>query len=285
MRSTLTVGLMATALAVLLVAGAANAQLIVGFESARQLGMGRAYAAVSDDAGGIFSNPAGMVGAKGAGASASAQVNSDIQDSASAAYIAPSGDGLSATAFSFRYFKDKGTVSGYETETEGIGYAFGQSVQTDLSVGGGFHWWKGSQLGLSDSGWSVDAGLLLQLPLPVGVDGLKVGAVVSNINEPTVMAQKLYRVTTVGAALRPVDKLLVAADVYNVFDDPGSETELRVGAEFQLGGNLVARGGYISEGEIVTFGFGYRAGSLGVEYGLATFASENVNLVGVRAAF
>jgi hypothetical protein len=109
--------------------------------------------------------------------------------------------------------------------------------------------------------------------------------VVSNANEPTVMARKLYRVTTVGAALRPVDSLLVAADVYNVFGDPGSETELRLGAEMQLGGNLVGRAGYISKGEILTFGFGYVSGKVGVEYALANMASEKVNLVGIRAAF
>jgi len=53
----------------------------------------------------------------------------------------------------------------------------------------------------------------------------------------------------------------------------------------QLGAGLAGRAGYISEGEIVTFGFSYRAGKFGVDYALASVAAEDVNLVGARFVF
>jgi hypothetical protein len=284
MRSRLTVGFATMALAVVLVTGVAGAQLLVGYESARQLGMGRAYVAVSDDAGGVFSNPAGLASAGGAGGVAMGQVNSEAQRSGNAAYVAASADGMAASALGYRFIETKDAAP---FETEGATYGFGQMVSTDTALGAALNWWKANEksLALEDTGWSVDVGVLAGLPVMIGADRLRVGLVVNSVNQPTIMGRELQRTATVGVAARPVKGVLVAADVFNVFDDPGASREVRLGAEVEVAPRMAARVGYITEGEIVTFGFSYMASKFGVDYALANLEAEDVNLLGVRFAF
>ena len=126
----------------------------------------------------------------------------------------------------------------------------------------------------------------VDLPLEIPPFGKAVaGAVVSNINEPTVMATKLRRTTTVGVALRG-EQSVATVEVANPFSDPGPKREVRAGYELALVQNLVGRVGYITEGKILTFGFSYRSGSVAVDYGLASVTSDqNVNLLSASMRF
>jgi len=266
--------------------GGSLAQTLLGPASARQAGLGNAFAAVSDDAGGVFSNPAGMVQAERSEMLATGQLNSEAQEYGHLVVLQPAHDRLSATALAYRNLKTKSSVAPFRTQA--FSYAFGQRVSPQASFGASINWVKGEDelAGLSDTGYSVDVGVMVDLPLVVPPFGRAVAAaVINNLNEPTVMANKLRRRTTIAAALRG-EQSVGTIEVANVFNEPGPEREVRLGYELALAAGLKGRVGFITEGQIVTFGFSYGRGPFKVDYGLQSVsADEKINLLSASLSF
>lgn len=102
-----------------------------------------------------------------------------------------------------------------------------------------------------DNGFAMDLGMAYKLD---GTHETTYGFACNNLVHNKLSGVAQERLLSVGVSTRPISRVLVAADVVNIwkaFDEP---TRLRVGAELQVAKRLALRAGY--SGDAFTYGIG-----------------------------
>jgi len=244
------------------------AMLDIGM-SARAMGMGGAHIAVADDAAVIYYNPAGralidghsvtslytnLYGAAGYMALGYAQKN------VGRGFLRLNASGIEETD---EYANVIGTF-GVSDLTAMAGY--GREVALGLSLGGTVKLYSQSLADVSGKGVTGDVGALY-----ITDDGkLSFGAVARNligkVRYDNNAEDAFERAFGVGAAYRPSDSLLFAADA--VFEDG---LAARVGAEYRIKQFALRAGGALDGGEAsITAGAGFAMDSFAVDYAYQT---------------
>ncbi|HPZ14698.1 MAG TPA: PorV/PorQ family protein [Bacillota bacterium] len=244
------------------------AMLDIGM-SARAMGMGGAHIAVADDAAVIYYNPAGLAlidghsvtslytnlhGAAGYLALGYAQKN------VGGGFLRLNASGIEETD---EYANVIGTF-GVSDLTEMAGY--GREVALGLSLGGTVKLYSQSLADVSGKGVTGDVGALYVMD-----DGkLSFGAVARNVvgkvRYDNNAEDAFERAFGVGAAYRPSDSLLFAADA--VLEDG---LAARVGAEYRIKQFALRAGGALDGGEAsITAGAGFAMDSFAVDYAYQT---------------
>jgi len=237
--------------------------------SARAMGMGGAHIAVADDAAVIYYNPAGLAlidghsvtslytnlhGAAGYLALGYAQKN------VGGGFLRLNASGIEETD---EYANVIGTF-GVSDLTEMAGY--GREVASGLSLGGTVKLYSQSLADVSGKGVTGDVGALYVMD-----DGkLSFGAVARNVvgkvRYDNNAEDAFERAFGVGAAYRPSDSLLFAADA--VLEDG---LAARVGAEYRIKQFALRAGGALDGGEAsITAGAGFAMDSFAVDYAYQT---------------
>jgi len=236
---------------------------------ARALGMGGAGIAIADDASTIYYNPAGLGliqgravtslytnhhGAAGYLAAGYAQKNMG------AGILRLDASGIDKTD----EFADVIGTFGATELTAMAGY--GRAVIPGLSVGGSVKYYSQTLPANSGSGVTGDIGVLYE----VGSGNFRVGAVARNVvgtvKYDEGASDAFERSYGIGAAFRPMEPLLIAADV--VIEDG---VEARAGAEYSFGSITVRAGGSFGAGSSsLSAGAGFAASVFTVDYAYQT---------------
>jgi hypothetical protein len=109
----------------------------------------------------------------------------------------------------------------------------------------------GAETKTEDDGFAMDLGMAYQLD---GPRKTTYGFVATNFLHTDLSGISQERLVSLGVSTRPVSRVLVAADLVNIWKAYGEPTRLRLGAELQLSRGVALRAGY--SGDDFTCGFG-----------------------------
>lgn len=263
----------------------------------RALALGGAYTAVADDASAALWNPGGLglVPRRTLAASYASMFLGFSEQYAS--FVFPNWR-LGTFGVAFQQF----SVDGIEVrdernfligrdESEGqtqFSFAYGRRVGADWSVGAAVKLRRHSLAGFSDTGFGVDAGVLLHPARALGVRGawadrMVAGVTLQNVLEPTIRLDQASVPDPPTARLgvsywlpiRTRNVLLVATDLEKTSD---MDTRIHVGVEARLRGTLALRAGY--DGLKTTAGTGIRWRDVSFDYAYENNRLEDVHRVG-----
>lgn len=259
-------------------------QAQVQINTARSLGMGNAFIAVSDDEGAILANPAGLATAR-QGVMALGVLSGPQDYWYSTYFNAVTQSNLQATALYFA--KSNNAAAGRNIDT--FSWSGAQYYAADATIGVNLKYLraKDTVAGTSGTSWGVDLGFLGTV---VGQRGkpptTKIGFLVQNVNTPRLLGTTQPRVISVGVSHRLIPNLLIAADFYNVLNVSGVTREGRVGAEFTPFGKLALRAGYLGQEKLLTLGAGVSSSDFHLDYGWAAKSGGTfTNYVGANFLF
>ena len=236
---------------------------------ARALGMGGAFVAVADDANAIYYNPAGLANVEGHKVTslystlygAGNYIGAGYaQKNVGRGFLRLNASGIEETD---EYANVIGTF-GVSDLTAMAGY--GREVASGLSLGGTVKLYSQSLADVSGKGVTGDVGALYVM----GDGKISFGAVARNligkVRYDNNAEDAFERAFGVGAAYRPSDSLLFAADA--VFEDG---LAARVGAEYRIKQFALRAGGTLDGGETsITAGAGFAMDSFAVDYAYQT---------------
>jgi hypothetical protein len=233
---------------------------------ARSVALGGAFCAVSDDAGGLSQNPAGMCWAPGRRVNLSACRPFGLADldTQELAFLQP----FSRWALGLRAQRFGGDLYSEMTVGLSCGRRFLDGFSAGLSL-------RGLQLAISQYGcdrtWSCDLGFLGAFS-----SRWRWGMAILNVNDARLGAAQegLPQILAIGFSCRPEDHLLVAADLSQDVADASADdvalgrypVELRLGCEGHLWPPLVLRLGLQSRPIRFSVGLGLMAGPLDLDY-------------------
>lgn len=110
---------------------------------------------------------------------------------------------------------------------------------------------NGPETKVEDSGLGMDVGMIMRAEGPCQTT---YGLVITNFLKPALSGIRQDRMVSLGFATKPSEKVVVAADVANIFRGYDESAELRMGVEFQAAKRVALRAGY--SGKNFTYGFG-----------------------------
>ncbi len=241
---------------------------------ARALGMGGAFVGIADDANAIYYNPAGLTYVEGRNVTSLYSSLLGAGNYLGAGYaqrnIGVGVVGLMSTVTERDEYGNPGDSFGYRESALMGGYAgkFGM-----ISLGGSLKLY--SQAARSNKGFGVtaDIGALVDLPSVEGfiVEDFKIGAVARNFigaaKYESGHSDPFDPVFVMGASMKPIEKLTVAAD-FDVTNATG-----HVGAEYLIMPELAVRAGGIFAGDgnmRLTAGAGFSYQNFRIDYAYQT---------------
>ena len=249
---------------------------------ARATAMGEAFTAVSDDASGLFWNPAGTAWMKSRQAhfTHSNWIQDITNEMASAVFPSKIGAiGISAALTNVGGIEQRtiasaeplGEVSAHDVA---FGVTYGRMFGKKLSIGVGARFLN-EKIYLQDAnGYSLDMGVRYRL-----LRGLFAGAVIQNVGSMSELSAETIKLPTTvraGVAYRFVLSgitVVVASDVVKFLD---GNDHINLGAEIRPIKLLALRFGYQSKYEErdLTAGFGLLLGSFYLDYAYVPFDAE-----------
>ena len=240
---------------------------------ARALGMGGAFVAVADDGSAIYYNPAGLAFVEDNNFTALFSNAFGAGGYLGLGYARPNiGASLVGLVSEVDETDEYGNVIGtlgYQEGALALGgaYAFGPFALGAAAKG--YLQNAPENLGY---GFTCDVGLMLSMP---DLIGLKAGAVGRNLLGTVTFesehVDEFERDFLVGVSIRPIEKLLVAAD----FDM--TALVAKVGAEYQVVPAVALRGGVNVDSEMAvgfTAGVGFALGGFTIDYAYQFHPSE-----------
>jgi hypothetical protein len=240
----------------------------------RARALGGAYAAVSDDGGAVFTNPAGLTHVNGYTFSTGYQrpFGQDYISHYTATTSASLGRyGAVGIGFS-RLGVDYGGVNMTNEQAITFGYAYGLSsdITSTFSAGVSANVYMldyAESVGGADLGNAATVGLNLGV-LAVLWERTRVGAYVVNLNNPKLgdlYKEDLPQRIRFGLAYEPYTDVLTTAEVDKRL---GDEASVRVGVEAVLYDVLMLRGGATTKPNTQSLGAGLRWRGIGFDYAL-----------------
>lgn len=253
--------------------------------SARAMGMGQAFTAVSDDVNAIYWNPAGLATNGGMEFSS---MHTDLYDL-----------GIMQNSLSFRKGNfgilwegtDYEKLAGFTCKEDALVVAYGRDLPTNTPMYFGANM-KGLFANVDSAdgsskmrGLSVDLGLMAQLnyrttmglllrdPISITKGNATIG------NNQLVNNEKLAPQVNLGIALKNARKSVTS---FEIADLTGKAT-LHLGTEYRINNNVVIRGGLGSQG--LSGGIGITAANWTVDYAFAGNQVGNSNLMSLSYSF
>ncbi|MDO9514231.1 MAG: PorV/PorQ family protein [Elusimicrobiota bacterium] len=244
--------------------------------SARAMGMGSAFAGVSDDLAAAYYNPAGLVSLEGSKVSLMTAMMSNSRSMNWFSYGKP----MNGSAIAFSVLMAGVSDIPGATLSAGIPSLTGSSFDSsDMSIAASYakkygnasagvnlKYLSASLDANSASGFGVDFGFKFQ-PLKKLSAGLVLQDVASSRKWDTVnnTSEKVPTVVKLGTAYAMFDgNMTLAADISKISDEDANQ--INVGAEYKLSENLAARLG--SDDGNFAAGFGIGIGALALNYAL-----------------
>lgn len=274
------VRLLVLALSVVLAAGAVcsaaadpvgtAAMLDIGM-GARALGMGGAHIAVADDAAAVYYNPAGLAFMEGRhiGSLYTKQLGAAGYMGLGYAQRYAGMGALRLDASDIEETDEFANITGVFAATDlTLILSAGAPLMPGVGVGGAIKYYSQALPGNSGRGVTGDIGALFA----ASGGRLRLGAVCRNVLGSVKYSSghidAFDRSLGVGIAVRPIDDLLLAADV--IWKDG---IDARIGGEFRLGRLAVrAGGGYQSDEMSFSVGAGFLMPFFGIDYAYQTHA-------------
>lgn len=284
MRSRAYLSLLLCAVISSVVVGAAQAQYAGFIGDSRQAAMGFTNSAVSDNAGLLFGNPAGLAWIYGDSGEMGRSLNRGTWHVDYIGFISPKSAETTIGGVSYLRHNDLTTGSALSR----WGMAVGQRLTTRLALGLNLGAISGSMPGSArQSRIAADAGFLYNMAgdRPVGAKtGMVAGLLVQNITQPNVGNLVVPRVVTAGVAGYGPRDTLLTGEFYNLFNAGNAGGRgVRIGFESKLAAGFVGRAGFITKNSIFTFGGAYRAAGWDVEYTFANLPSgKDLQMWGIR---
>ncbi len=251
--------------------------------SARAMGMGSAFAAVSCDLAAAYYNPAGIASLEGSKVSFMTAMLSNSRSMQWLSYGMPLGNGaLAFSALSAGVSDIPGA-----TLSAGIPYLTGDSFDSSdmslavtyakkydkASAGMNLKYLSSSIDNNSAAGFGFDAGVNFK-----PAEKLSVGVVLQDIassrkwDTANDTKENIPTVAKLGAAYAVLDgDMTLAVDISKISDE--DDNQINAGAEYKLSGNLAARVG-VDDGNFAA-GFGIGMGALSLNYALRFEDVEN----------
>ncbi|MBX7153113.1 hypothetical protein K1X84_15910 [bacterium] len=226
-------------------------------KGARALGMGGAYVALANTNDAFYYNPAGLW----------QLTNPQVQ----AFYSAPFNlRDLATTTFNVTYPMSWGNGAAsfesygfdlYRESTFGLAYSGGFREKFVYGIEANYY-----HVAIKDGGSAgtigFDAGLLFKIHPYVTV-----GFTSRNINQPVIAHDELAQVMALGVSVNMFEPLTINADLYK---DVRYDTDIRVGAEYELIRKLFLRVGVASKPSSFSAGLGFDFGIGVIDYALYT---------------
>lgn len=195
----------------------------------------------------------------------------------------PLGGGLYYMKREFKNPASSPTEGAYARSEERAGFSFFGKMNPSIGFGTNIKYvYRRSRTAgvASGTAWNFDVGgrFILSEDIALGVVGQNLMTDETGLNPKTVLG---------GLEFRAAGALMLSAQVGRIFDDESLGPSYGVGAEYLLPYNFIARAGFRDTGAKQTFvsaGFGYEAGSFGVNYSIQNALSgpkSQIHAVGV----
>ena len=241
---------------------------------ARALGMGGAFVAVADDANAIYYNPAGLAYMEGRNITSLYSSLLGAGNYLGAGYAQKNlGLGvvglMSTVTERDEYGNPIGSFGYRESAVMG---AYARSLDM-LSIGASLKLYSQTIPDNNGFGITADIGVLADLPLPEGsgFGGVSIGAVARNlfgsVTYQSGHTDPFDRVFVIGMSMKPIDKLILAAD-FDITNTTG-----HLGAEYLIIPQVALRAGGILGGDgnsRLTAGAGFSLQNLRIDYAYQT---------------
>ncbi|MBU2529183.1 MAG: PorV/PorQ family protein [Candidatus Omnitrophota bacterium] len=251
--------------------------------SARAMGMGSAFAGVSDDLAAAYYNPAGIASLEGSKVSLMTAMLSNSRSMQWLSYGMPLGNGaLAFSALSAGVSDIPGatlsagipSLTGDSFDSSDMSLAATYAKKYDkASAGMNLKYLSSSIDNNSAAGFGFDAGMNFK-----PAEKLSVGVVLQDIassrkwDTDNDTKENIPTVAKLGAAYAVLDgDMTLAVDISKISDEDGNQ--INAGAEYKLSGNLAARVG-VDDGNFAA-GFGIGMGALSLNYALRFEDVEN----------
>jgi hypothetical protein len=211
--------------------------------SARAKAMSNAYVAVSDDANGIFYNPAGIVLAPmSVSIGMSKLYNQSFTELKTGSFVCPLPKNMGTIGIGTKMFDVDYEDALLMSEKQFViahGFTLMEDIHSSVKVG-----WSANLYNLSMEGYSKDTAYGLNIgALATMHTRTKFGFAVSNLNQPKMGDSNqisLPRKLSMGISYTPYDQVTTSIEMKKDF---GEDTEFMAGAEFKLLEPLYIRAG------------------------------------------
>lgn len=268
-------------LVVLLIAGIALSQQAVYFDvgMARELGMGSAFTALTDDVNAAMWNPAILGTLTQTQTSFTATAKAKDAKLYMLSFVAPA-KGPEELSSALTYWNGRRDDT-QEEETD-IMYSVAQQLGTGFYLGGALRSKRAEIAGSGDNAWAIDIGFIKQVD-----EKLALGLAFLNANSPsfelpggTPPLLPIKPTLSVGCSYRPDENTLCVLDVFNITREKGNmptdKVQIRWGLERKINEYLTGRLGWIHKNG--TIGLGITYGLIRLDYGYLIARDERDDL-------
>lgn len=274
----------------MLIAGLAFSQQAVYFDvgMARELGMGSAFTALTDDANTVIWNPAVVGVIPQTQASFSAVASAEDAKLYMLSLLVPA-KGTEGFAGAFTYWNGKRDNT-QEEETD-IVYSVAQQLGEGFYLGANIRSKRGEIAGSGDNAWAIDIGIINKVDpkLTIGVSYLNANGPSLELPGGVPPLLPVEPTLNIGFAYHLDADTLCVLDIFNITGEKGNmptdSIQVRAGLERRINPYFVGRIGWLHENG--TIGLGITYGALRLDYGylIAREDRDDLHLLSLTSSF
>lgn len=277
-------------LVVVLIAGVAFSQQAVYFDvgMAKELGMGSAFTALTDDVNAIIWNPAvlGTLSQNQTSFSAAAKAKD------AKVYMLTFGSAAKgAEEFTGALTYWNGRRDDTQEEETDIVYSVAQQLGSGFYLGANIRSKRGEIAGRGDNAWAIDIGFINKVDpqLTIGVAYLNANAPSFELPGGASPLLPVKPMLNIGFSYRPNGDTLCALDFFNITREKGNlptdKVQIRGGLEIRINPYVVGRIGWLHKNGTIGLGVSYGVIRLDYGYLIARDEREDLHLLTLTSSF
>lgn len=230
---------------------------------ARQLGMGGAFIGLADDADATYWNPAGLAFLEKKEVKGMLILSDEINYKSNLSYAQPAGEkyAVGVNIIGYNKFVDGADDSMQQFLIQGsVAYRISDKIAVGANIKK-----HSTRFSISDNTIKTDGGIGIDISFLQKInDKTSWGILIQDVNEPTEKVEgqdliKWVRNVRPGIAYHASDKLVLTADVYDLFNASNQDVSFCLGGEYKLNdGKYTVRGGVYrlgaEDGSLVSVG-------------------------------
>lgn len=277
-------------LVVLLIAGLAFSQQEIYFDvgTARELGMGSALTALTDDVNVVMWNPAVIGAISETQTSFSAAAKAKDAKVYMLSFVGPAA-GPEEFAGALTYWNGRRDAT-KEEETDII-FSVAQQLGEGFYLGANIRSKRGEIAGSGDNAWAIDIGFINKVDprLTVGIAYLNANAPSFELPGGAYPLLPVKPMLNIGFAYRANEGTLCALDFFNITREKGNmptdKVQIRWGLETKINPHFVGRIGWLGNNGTIGLGITYGVISLDYGYLIARKERKDIHLITLTSAF
>lgn len=277
-------------LVVFLIAGLAFSQQAVYFDigMARELGLGSALTALTDDVNTAIWNPAVIGAISQTQTSFSAAAKAKDAKVYMFSFLAPA-KGAEEFAGAFSYWNGRRDDT-QEEETD-IVYSVAQQLGEGFYLGANIRSKRAEIAGSGDNAWAIDLGFINKVDptLTIGIAYLNANSPSFELPQGKPPLLPVKPTLNIGFAYRPNADTLCVLDFFNITREKGNmptdKIQLRGGVEVKLNPYVVGRIGWLHKNGTIGLGITYGVIKLDYGYLIAKDEREDLHLLTLTSSF